>query len=100
MAEAKRLQVIPDQVATAGRSAQKVATTVNQILGELNGASGDESACGPEAQAAFALMQQTWMKQVDFLGQCDAGLATALGHASSAYRANDNSQFVVVWKTT
>lgn len=92
-----KIQVVPDQLAAAGKAAQSTANTVSEVRGEVSSASGDESGCGAQSRGAFAAMQQAWMGQLDFLGQSVGGLAAALGHASSAYPENDASQCVVVW---
>lgn len=100
MAEGTRIQVVPDQLAGAGKAAQTTAKTVSQVRGEVNAASGYESGCGPQARGAFAAMQQAWLAQLGYLGESVGGLAAALGNASSAYPANDKSQCVVVWTTS
>lgn len=93
------IQVVPNELVSAGKATQSAANTVSQAHGTFTSGVVGEAGCGPEALGAFTAMQQAWTGQVGYLGTCVGGLAAALGYASKAYPENDDSQMVIVWTT-
>jgi hypothetical protein len=92
--------VVPPEVVTATQAASaQVAQTTPGVAGTLTQAAGAEGACDPRAAGAWAALQAVWSAQAAYLSRCDAGRATALGYAASAYVANDQAQMVAVWTT-
>jgi hypothetical protein len=95
---ANAIQVPPGTIATTQQVSGQVAQTVVGVAGTLAGAGGAEGACGPAAAGAFTAMQTAWLRQSAYLGDSDAGLAEALGHAAAAYPTNDDAQMRAVWE--